>query len=185
MKQKFDIKFKDDIESKKIKVETKLGSPVTIYSWDGGTIDYPIIASVAGVARNYSVTGEVDGTNRNMDLYVYSLPDLTNFERGVMDAIGRSMEGDYTYPKGDEKYTEHYYEDIRKVASELYEKAIDGIIIITTAYSNVPELKHDTQGGTVYVHYMNFCFYPTELQKLDWVKRKYFPELLEENNKDE
>ncbi len=187
-RQKFDIKFRKDIESEKLKVETKLGNTVKIYSWDGGIKEYPIVASVSGLAHNYSNFGEIFYNQhvKNeiadphcLDLYVVSLPVITNFEKSVMDVISHAMDKDYNYPIGDGKFEESNYKDIKEVANILQEGAIDDFIKITTAYSNIPVLKHDTHGGEEYVHYMNFCFYPRKLQELEWIKKKYFPGLLE------
>lgn len=190
-RQKFKIEFKDKIESEELKLETKIGNSVKIYSWDCGNKEYPIVALVDRFSCNYSISGEVFKDQvgslvadyRSLDLYVVSLPNLTNFEKAVMDVIGHAMGKDYDYPIGDEILDESNYGDIKEVAANLQEEAIKDFIKITTAYSMNPVVKHDTRGGEKYVHFMNFCFYPTVFQKLLWVEKKYFPGLLEENNK--
>lgn len=187
-RQKFSIDLREDIESGRLKVETRSGDRVKIYSWDSENKEYPIIASVGGIAHNYSKSGEiyqniVEGNYLNLDLYVVPLPHITDFEKAVMDVIGHAMGKDYDYPVGDEKFDESRYSEIREVAAQLQEKAVEDFVTITTAYCTSPELKHDTQGGPEYIHYMNFCFYPTVFQNLLWVKKKHFPGLLEEENK--
>ena len=186
-RQKFSIDLREDIDSGKLKVVTSSGNAVKIYSWDCGNEEYPIIASVNGFAFNYSKSGEVlsdlDIKNKShLDLYVIPFPVITDFEEAVMEVIGHAMGKDY--PRGDEIFEDSkYYDNIKEVAARLQERAIKDFIKITTAYSINPVVKHDTQGGKEYVHYMNFCFYPTVFQKLLWVKKKYFPGLLEEDNK--
>lgn len=187
-RQKFSIDLREDIESGRLKVETRSGDKVKIYSWDSENKEYPIIASVGGIAHNYSKSGEiyqniVEGNYLNLDLYVVPLPHITDFEKAVMDVIGHAMGKDYDYPVGDDKFDESWYSDIREVAAQLQEKAIIDFIEMTPTYSNTPLIKKNSQDGSEYVHYMNFRFYPTVFQKLEWVKKKYFPGLLEEDNK--
>lgn len=189
-KQSFRIDFKEDIESGMYNIETRLGNRVKILSWTDGTPEYPIIAVVDGTAFNYSNKGTVEakhdiGDLNNLDLFVVSEPKLSTFERAVMEVIGKSMNGDYTYPTGDQKYTEMFYNDIRKVSAELQEKAFEGILAVTSGYTNEPKLEHRTQEKLEDLHYKNFCFFLDRFQDLDWVKKKHFPGLLEENNKDE
>lgn len=74
MKQKFDIKYKKDIEEGKILVITRDGRPVSIFDWELGLGNYPIVAQIKDYNgdfewSDYTEEG-ISRDNINLDLFL-------------------------------------------------------------------------------------------------------------------
>jgi len=66
--------YKPEIEEGKYKVRTKKGLPVKIISWDGGTETAPIICTIHGIARNYTIDGKCS-SDKTLNLEIVCKPD--------------------------------------------------------------------------------------------------------------
>lgn len=87
----FDIKYKDAIEARKVKVVTYCGFDVTIVSYNAdykkGEVDFPILGLIYGDDEKdhpeyFKTNGRyIDGAESNMDLYILiEERELTNIE---------------------------------------------------------------------------------------------------------
>lgn len=108
MKRKFNLKFRDKIESGEINVTTRNGRPVRIVCWDAIS-DYPIVALVKSVKEDFEtilrydregvpdVVADESCRNKGMEFELFvedDNPDFTDFEKLILN----SMEA-YVAPK--------------------------------------------------------------------------------------
>lgn len=82
MRKNFDIKYRPDIESGKLKVITRKGFRVNIFSWNLGFGDYPIVAQIRDYQGNwewsdYTVNG-ISRDNSDLDLFIIDDTDENN-----------------------------------------------------------------------------------------------------------
>jgi hypothetical protein len=101
MKRKFNLKFRDKIESGEVNVITRNGRSVRIVCWDA-IGDYPIVALVKSAKKNFETTLRYDREGvpdvaadescRNkaieFELFVEdSNPDFTDFEKLILNSM--------------------------------------------------------------------------------------------------
>lgn len=121
---KFEMKYRDDIESGKYKVETYDGKPVRIICWDAGT-DYPIVIMDRDRHLGYRNRGGCAVYHQNEPLMLVEREkvELTGFENKVVDVIKQIKDYRIEIPRGDEMYEEENYKSIRRLAKELLAEA--------------------------------------------------------------
>ena len=83
----FDIKYRPQVESGEMKVETEGETPVEILKWDADK-NYPLIVCIQGCAYNYTTKGVCVGAKSNLVLVTEEEePELTEFERTVAEYV--------------------------------------------------------------------------------------------------